>query len=86
MFRAPLQTQIPRIGNGFSNSLNIHHVEGIAPIVPFIKKNSCTYNYQNICMGGRTHNFIQFEAKRFAEELSEEESSKRIRNAVPKST
>ena len=27
-----------------------------------------------------------FEAKRFAEELSEEESSKRIKNAVPKST
>ncbi len=27
-----------------------------------------------------------FEAKRFAEELSEEESSKRIRNAVPEST
>ena len=33
------------------------------------------------------HSFTHvFEAKRFAEELSEEESSKRIRNAVPKST
>ena len=57
----------------------------------FYKKKLSTYNYQNICMGGRTHNFIHlfthvFEAKRFAEELSEEESSKRIRNAVPKST
>ncbi len=30
--------------------------------------------------------YTVFEAKRFAEELSEEESSKRIRNAVPKST
>ncbi len=41
-------------------------------------------------MGGRTHSFIHlhnvFEAKRFAEELSEEESSKRLRNAIPKST
>ncbi len=39
--------------------------------------------------GGRTHNFIiytVFEAKRFVEELSEEESSERIRNAVRKST
>ncbi len=55
------------------------------------------YNYQNICMGGRTHNFIhlhmcsssvsrRFEAKRSAKELSEEESLRRIRNAVPKST
>ncbi len=33
------------------------------------------------------HSFTHvFEAKRFAEELSEEESSKQIRNEVPKST
>ncbi len=56
--RALLQTQFPRIGNGFSNSLNIHDVEGIGPIVLFIKKMLSTYNYQNICIGGRTHNFI----------------------------
>ena len=53
MFRALLQKQFPRIGNGFSNSLNIHDVEGIGPIVLFIKKKLSTYNYQNICMGGR---------------------------------
>ena len=55
---AVLQTQFPGIGNGFSNSLDIHDVEGIEPIVLFIKKKLSTHNYQNIYMGGRTHNFI----------------------------
>ncbi len=59
MFRTLLETHFPRIGNGFSNSLNVHDVEGIGLIVLFIKKKLSRYSYQNICMGGRTHNLRQ---------------------------
>ena len=47
----------PRMGNSFSNSLNIHDLEGIEPFVVFEKKKlSIDARLNN--MGGCPHNLV----------------------------
>ena len=54
---SPTANTAPRIGNSFSNSLNIHDLEGIEPFVVFEKKKASIDARLNN-MGEYSHNLV----------------------------